>query len=174
DDAARFAVVTLDEPSKEAVTAFDRGEDPPDRRARLVVVPGPECSVIEVRVSLASGDVSSLEERHDVRPALLFEESFNAIVALHDHAGWRAAMHRRGITDLDKVQIDPWPTGNFGVPAEEGRRIARCLFFYREDPTDNGYARPIEGVLATVDMARGEVLEVFDYGTVPLPPEAES
>ena len=38
-------------------------------------------------------------------------------------------------------------------------------------PTDNGYARPVEGVLATVDAARGEVLEVLDLGVVPLPPD---
>ena len=37
-------------------------------------------------------------------------------------------------------------------------------------PADNGYARPIEGVLATVDAARGVVLDVLDYGVVPLPP----
>ena len=78
-------------------------------------------------------------------------------------------MRRRGITDFDKVQIDPWPTGNFDRPIEEGRRICRCVCFYREKPSDNGYARPIEGVLATVDGARGEVLEVLDLGVVPLP-----
>ena len=74
-----------------------------------------------------------------------------------------------GVTDLDKVQVDPWPAGNFAVAIEEGRRIMRCLAYYREEPTDNGYARPIEGVLATVDVARGEVLEVLDFGEVPLP-----
>ncbi|HXQ60592.1 MAG TPA: primary-amine oxidase, partial [Acidimicrobiales bacterium] len=85
-------------------------------------------------------------------------------------ADWQEAMRRRGITDFEKVQIDPWPTGNFGNPAEEGRRIARCISYYREQPEDNGYARPVEGVVATVDAARGEVLEVVDLGVVPLPP----
>ena len=78
-------------------------------------------------------------------------------------------MRRRGITDFEKVQIDPWPTGNFGNPVEEGRRICRCLSYYREEPSDNGYARPVEGVLATVDAGRGVVLEVLDLGVVPLP-----
>ena len=32
----------------------------------------------------------------DVRPALLFEESFAAIIALHEHDGWRAAMRPAG------------------------------------------------------------------------------
>ncbi len=173
-DSARFSTVTLDEPSKQAVRAFERGERVERRQVRLVIVPGPECSGIEAVVAVATGQVVAWEQVPDVRPALLFEESFNAIVALHEHDGFRDAMHKRGITDLDKVQIDPWPTGNFGVPIEDGRRIVRCLFYYRESPGDNGYARPIEGVLAFVDGARGEVLEVVDYGVVALPAERGS
>jgi primary-amine oxidase len=109
-----------------------------------------------------------------MRPGLLFEEAFGAIVALHEHPGWREAMARRGIEDMDRVQIDPWPTGSWGLPVEEGRRLARCIAYYREEPTDNGYARPIEGVTALVDIGRGEVLEVADEGVVPLPPERAS
>jgi len=161
-DAARFATVTRDEPPKSAL-------DRVDRRARLVIVPGPECSLIEAVVVLSTGEVVSWTELPGMRPALGFEESFNAIVALHEHDGFKAALAARGITDLDKVQIDPWPTGSFGITAEEGRRVARCIFFYREQPGDNGYARPIEGLVATVDMARGEVLELIDHGAVPLP-----
>ena len=80
-------------------------------------------------------------------------------------------MRKRGIEDLDTVQIDPWPAGSFGVSHEEGRRICRCLFYVRHTPEDNGYAHPIEGVVAFVDMARGEVLEIIDTGVVPVPPE---
>ena len=161
-DAARFSTVTLDEPPKDQL-------DRADRRARLIIVPGPECSLVEAVVAVGSGAVLSWVARDGVRPALGFEESFNAIIALHEHDGFRKAMAERGITDLDKVQIDPWPTGSFGIAAEEGRRIVRCIFFYREHPGDNGYARPIEGLLATVDMARGEVLELVDHGVVPIP-----
>jgi primary-amine oxidase len=172
-DAARFAAVTLDEPAKDAVAAWTPAS-PPDRRARLVLIPSAECTIIEATVALATGEVVGWVERHDVRPPLSFEESFAAIIALHEHAGWRDALARRGITDPDRVQIDPWPTGNFAIPLEEGRRIVRCLAYYREHPEANGYARPIEGLLATVDMARGEVLEVVDHGVVPLPPGAGS
>ena len=54
-------------------------------------------------------------EHEGARPALGFDESFKAIVALHEHEGFKAALAARGITDLAKVQIDPWPTGRFGV-----------------------------------------------------------
>jgi primary-amine oxidase len=179
NDGARFATVTLDEPSKSTLSAYRPG-DPIERRVHLVIVPGPESTVIEVVVSMPGAgterdaEIVSWVERSDVRPALLFEESVRAINALKRDPDWQEAMRRRDITDFDKVQIDPWPTGNFGRPEEENRRIARCLSYYRENPADNGYARPIEGVIATVDAARGEVLDMLDYGVVPLPNETGS
>jgi primary-amine oxidase len=168
-EGALFSTVTLDEPGR-AVVAAHRPGDPVARRARLVILPGPDSTVVEAVVALPAGEVVSWVERQGMRPALLFDDSYRAILALKADPDWRAAMARRGITDVEQVQIDPWPTGSFGNPAEEGRRIARCISYYREHPTDNGYARPLEGVLATVDAARGEVLEVVDLGVVPLPP----
>ena len=70
------------------------------------------------------------------------------------------------------MQIDPWPAGVFGYAAEEGRRIARCISFLREFDADNGYARPIEGLIVHVDLGRGEVIEVIDHAppdTDPIP-----
>ncbi len=167
-DAAWFSTVTVDDARRPT------GDAGVDRRARLVIVPGPEASVVEATVALASGEVVGWVTHDGARPALGFGESLAAIVALHEHPGFRAALATRGITDLDKVQIDPWPTGSFGVAAEEGRRVARCICFYREEPGDNGYARPIEGLQALVDMARGEVLELVDTGIVPLPDDRGS
>jgi primary-amine oxidase len=172
-DGVLFSTVTLDEPARDLLAAHKPG-DPVDRRVRLIILPGPEASVVEAVVSLATGQIVEWTPRPGMRPALLFDDSYRAILALRDHPEWQEAMRRRGITDFEKVQIDPWPTGNFGDPAEEGRRIARCLSYYREEPSDNGYARPVEGVLATVDAARGEVLQVLDLGVAPLPPDRGS
>ena len=169
-DAARFAYFGLDEPPKEVVTGFAPGA-PVDRRVRVVIVPGPAADVVEAVVDVGNRAVQSWREVPGMRPAMLFEESMNAIVALNRSPDWQAALARRGITDPSKVQIDPWPAGNFGLAHEDGRRISRCLAYYREHDTDNGYARPIEGLVGFVDIGRGEVLEVADYGVVPIPPE---
>ena len=74
-----------------------------------------------------------------------------------------------GITDVDNVQIDPWPAGVFGYDAEDDRRIARCISFLRTDPQDNGYARPIEGLIVHFDLGRNEVIDVIDHGVVTMP-----
>ncbi|MCU1498384.1 MAG: primary-amine oxidase, partial [Acidimicrobiales bacterium] len=173
DDAARFASVTLVEPTKVELASFADGVDV-ERLVRLSLVTGPEAAVTEAIVALPAGELRDWRVLDDVRPGLLFEESLLAIIALYDHPEWVAALAKRGITNLEKVQIDPWPTGSFGIAAEEGRRVVRCIAYYREDPEANGYARPIEGLLARVDMARSEVLDVIDLGVVPLPPELGS
>ena len=86
------------------------------------------------------------------------------LAALHDDPDWNAALDRRGVVDRSLVQIDPWPAGTFGLGHEEGRRITRCLAYFRDSKEDNGYARPLEGLIAFVDMGRGEVLEVVGHG----------
>jgi len=172
-DDTLFATVAVDEPDRAALAAFAAGE-PLVRRIRLVVLPGPQAAVVEATVTVPDGDLVEWTERDDVRPALLYDDAYRSILALKADPDWLAAMERRGITDIDRVQIDPWPTGNFDRDIEEGRRITRCLSYYRQEPSDNGYARPIEGVLATVDAARGIVLDVADLGVVPLAPDRGS
>jgi primary-amine oxidase len=172
-DGARFAYLGLAEPPKQVVRDFRPG-DPIERRVRMELVPGPEATVIEAVVSVTAHAIVSWEVVEDARPALLMEEAFNTIVALKEDPAWQEAMRRRGIEDFDRVQIDPWPAGAYGLAHEEGRRISRCLSYYRESPGANGYARPVEGVIGFVDMGRAEVLEVVDYGVVPLPPELGS
>jgi len=169
-DEALFAYFGLEEPAKDTVAGFVLG-DAVERRVRVVIVPGPSTEVVEAVVDVGRRALVSWREVPGMRPALLYGESFNAILALNEHPEWKAALARRGITDDSKVQIDPWPAGNFGLAHEDGRRISRCLAYYRETDIDNGYALPIEGLIGFVDLGRGEVLEVADYGMVPLPVE---
>jgi len=164
-DGAWFSTVTIDDARRPGVSG---------RRARVVAVPGPKAALVEATVDLGTGEVAGWVDHDDVRPALGFGESLVTILAVREHPGFVAALAARGIDDVAKVQLDPWPAGNFGNPAEEGRRVAHCLPYYRENEGDNGYARPIEGLQALVDMATGEVLEVIDTGPVPMPADPGS
>src|SRR6476661_787725 len=167
---AVFVHLRLHEPHKDVVLGFEPGA-PIDREIEAVVVPPGELIAYEVVVSVTKGAIREWTPHEGMRPALMFGESMQAIKALRADPVWQAAMRKRGIEDFDLVQIDPWPAGSFDSPHEEGRRISRCISYLRESNTDNGYARPIEGVLAFVDGGRHEVLEVLDLGVVPLPPE---
>ena len=167
---APFVHVVLHEPAKAELLAWAPG-DPVDREVRALAVTGPGLHLVEAIVSVTTGELRHLEIVEGMRPALLFGESIDAVVKVKEHPEWQAAMRKRGITDLDNVQIDPWPAGNFGIDHETDRRISRCLAYVREHAQDNGYARPVEGVIAYFDSTNGEVLEVVDYGEVPLPPQ---
>jgi primary-amine oxidase len=173
DENSRFAYVGLNEPDKSAIRSFSPG-DPFDRELRIVVITEHQSNLVETVVSLSSDQVRSWVELEEVRPSLLFEESVLAMETVRANPEWRAALQRRGIEKFDSIQIDPWPAGSFGLSIETGRRICRCISYIRESPEDNGYAKPIEGVIAFVDMARGQVLEVADHGVVPIPPEKGS
>ena len=86
---------------------------------------------------------------------------------------WLATMARRGITGIENVQIDPWPAGGYQHPSiPQGHRAHRAISFVREDKTDNGYARPVPGLIAHVDLTLGKVVHLEDRGEVPLPPES--
>ena len=161
-DGAAIAHLVLDEPSKEGLASWTPGDEV-DRCMRALIVPGPELTMVEVVVSLTDGAIRDRRVIEGMRPALLLGETFGAILACHAHPDYVAALARRGITDVERVQVDPWPAGSFGYDAEAGRRIARCISFLREFDTDNGYARPIEGLIVHVDVGRGEVIEVIDH-----------
>ncbi len=82
----------------------------------------------------------------------------------------RPARHHRPRQRADR----PVARGSFGYDAETDRRIARCISFLRETPEDNGYARPIEGLIVHFDLGRNEVIEVIDHGVDPLPDAARA
>ena len=175
DDAALFASIVLHEPPKSQLAQWQPG-DAFERRLRASVVTGPGNGVVEAVVNVGSGVIESWDEIDDVRPTLLMTEAANAVFTTITHPEYLAALERRGITGdmLANVQIDPWPAGVFGYEAEEGRRITRCISFLREHRADNGYARPIEGLIVHFDNGRNEVIEVIDHGITPLPPNRAS
>ncbi len=156
------------EPPKDELASWSAG-DPVHRTVKALVVPGPALTMVELTVSVTEHRVVQRTVIEGMRPPLLLGESFAVMVACTEHPDYRAALARRGITDLTHVQIDPWPAGSFGYGVEDGRRIARCISFLRDTDDDNGYARPIEGVIVHADLGTGEVLEVIDHA----PPDTD-
>jgi primary-amine oxidase len=163
-----FETISLCEPTKEIVAAFRAGDTAP-RLAFVCAFDRTNGQVHEARVDLAAGRV--LEWRHvpNVRPRILFDDIKLVGDVARADPRFRAALARRGITDVDRVQVDPWSAGNYGLPDEEGRRISHTFCWYRSEPHDNGYAHPIEGLCAVVDLDRAEVLRIDDYGDAPVP-----
>ncbi len=168
-DRWRFPTVTLKEPPKAAVLAYQPGE-PWDRQAFLVLLDNETGHTYEAIVSLSQGQVVSWEHLPGIQPNIMADELVDCEAVVRSHPDFQTAVARLGL-DLEQVVVDPWAIGNFGFPEEEGLRLSRCLCYVRTTPESNFYARPIDGLVPVVDLNRMTVVRIEDIGDVPVPPE---
>lgn len=162
--SVRFVSIALHEPSKTDVLAGQ----PCDRQAFVVLYDRASSQTVEAVVSLRMDEVLSWTPLTGVQPSIMLEEFFAAEDITRADPRWQEAVRKRGVTDFSLAMLDPWATGH-DTESPAGRRLIRPLTFLRSKPDDNGYARPVEGLLVTVDLDSMEVLEVVDHGVVPLP-----
>ncbi len=172
-DTAKFVMITLDEPDKPESLVFDE-LDPPDRRAFVTSYDRAEHLLCEAVVSLGTGTVVSVTPVPGRMPSFIGEDLVEAEAVVRADPRWQEALRRRGFTDPDLAMIDTWPSGYTG-PADDPRTgplLCRPLTFMRTAPEEHGYARPLEGLIVTLDMDAMQVVEVADHGVVPTPPTA--
>jgi primary-amine oxidase len=171
-DTARFVYVSLCEPPKHEIVAFEEGGPVPARLAKVVIRERAEHATYEgvVNLSGAASQVVSYQRVPGVQPSVMLEEFLAAEDIVRKDPRWQEAMRKRGITDFALCMIDPWSTPNVepGVGPDDGRFVSP-LTWVRDDPDDNGYAHPVDGVVTKVDLDTLTVVSVEDYGVVPLP-----
>ena len=163
-----FETVSLHEPDKSVVKDFRAGAPFP-REAFVCAFDRTNGQVWEARVDLVADKVVDWRHVPGVRPRILVDDITLVGEVARADPRFREALARRGITDIENVQVDPWSAGNYGLPDEEGRRLSHTFCWYRSEKNDNGYAHPIEGLCAVVDLDRAEVLRVDDYGVADVP-----
>lgn len=171
DAEAFFSSIGLVEPPKAKVKT---GTSVP-RIARLLGVDSTPGGGFAADVNLDSGRVIVTRLAGTAQAPYGFADMGMAVQLTKQHQGWLDAVALRGVStasekDLELIQIDPWPAGGFMHPQiPKGHRAVRCIAFVREDKTDNGYARPIHGLIAHVDLTTRHVVAVEDNGVVPMP-----
>jgi primary-amine oxidase len=163
-----FETVTLSEPDKDVVRQAQPGAAFP-REAFVCAFDRTNGQVFEARVDLVANRVVDWRHVPGVRPRILIDDVFLVGQVARADPRFRAALAKRGITDIDNVQVDPWSAGYYGLPDEEGRRLSHTFCWYRSEKNDNGYAHPIEGLCAVIDLDRAEVLRIDDYGAAEVP-----
>ncbi|MEE2778624.1 MAG: tyramine oxidase [Acidobacteriota bacterium] len=167
DDDTLFVAITLDEPDKQQVLAWKPG-DPMARRARVVM--RRDRSTIQAIVDLGAPSLVSSGEVAGVQPAIATPELFAGMAAAIGDPRMQEGLAKRGITDLEQLFCAPRTVGNFGQAAEMTRRLSKLDCFDIRGILTDVFAKPIEGLFATVDLDTGEVIEVTDLGVVPIPP----
>ncbi|HWG45098.1 MAG TPA: primary-amine oxidase [Gemmataceae bacterium] len=166
----RFVSVALKEPPKETVHRFTGG--PIRREAFAVLFDNGTNSCHEATLSLTDRKMLAWKHVPGVQPTMTVDEQTECEQAVLASPEFKAALKKHyGIDDTSLVMADIWSAGYYGQQEEGTRRLARPLCFVRADPTDNGYARPIEGLRPVVDLNEMRVLRVEEYGHWPLPPQ---
>jgi primary-amine oxidase len=164
--SVRFVSVSLHEPPKPFVLAYEPGM-PFFREAFLILLDNADGCCYEAVVSVTESRVVSWKLIPGVQPSIMLDEFEECEKAVKADPEFQAALAKRGITDMSLVMVDPWSSGHFGSEEESSKRLSRTLSWVRSGPDDNGYAHPIEGVIAVVDLNKMEVIRVEDYGGVP-------
>jgi primary-amine oxidase len=169
--ATRIISIMLKEPAKELVYAWPDGKIP-DREAVAVLFDNAANAAVAATLNLTVGAVVKMEQAPaGAQPTLSMDEQVECEQAVLASEEFKAALERHyGVTDPSLVMVDIWSAGNYGSEEERTRRLTRPLCFLRSDPTDNGYAHPIEGIRPVVDLNLMKVIRVEEYGKWPLPP----
>ena len=171
-DSAVFCSVRLVEASKETLKNH-QSRTPFERILRYDGFDYPELDKLDggfsATANLTTGEVEVSRITNGQAP-IGFSDYMSAAKIAKEDPGWQAAMRKRGVTDFTHVQLDPWPAGGYqheSIP--QGHRANRAIAFVRENKTDNGYAHPVQGLIAHVDLTEGRVAHLEDHGVTPIP-----
>lgn len=163
---ATYPLITLREPDKDEVLDWDDVRSLP-RRAWAVVRRDGE--VFEAVVDVDDRAVTSWTPVPGVQPGILpSAEIGGAQRIVMGDPEWLEGLRRRGITSRRGVTCVPSAPGYFGIARESGRRLLKVVCYHAPEAS-NFWGRPIEGLIAVVDIDRRQVVDVIDVGAAPVP-----
>jgi primary-amine oxidase len=167
--AALFSTVQLNEPPKSEVLNFKAGAAF-RREAFAIVLDREQNRTYEAIVDLRANKIASWKEIAGVQPLVFFGEYETLQKIVKADARWQAAMRKRGITNFETVAVDGWAVGQ--VDPRFTGRLMRGLSYLKGDSA-NYYGRPIEGVVAIVNMNTQKVVDLTDTGVIPITPNSQ-
>jgi primary-amine oxidase len=170
-EPVRFAYYGLEEPPKHEVLDGHG----PDRRLRAFLLNLATGESTDAVVSLGRREVVSARRLDPATDGQLpiIETDFAVVEEVcRADPGWRAAMARRGLTDVTKIRTCPITAGVFGEPDADPRRMVRVLSFVQAKEHDLAWAHPVDGVAAYVDLIEKKVFKIVDDFDLPVPRES--
>jgi primary-amine oxidase len=157
---ARIASISLLEPPKADVIEGRTGP----RRSQIILLLADGAA--RVVVNLSTGTIEAWETAPGRQPSFLLEELMTAVDVLKADPEWQAAMRRRGITDFSGILCNPLAVGAFGDREFKGRRLVNVSCYDATGARNNTFARPVEGVMAVVDLHQRKLARLIDLGAV--------
>ncbi len=166
DDTTRYPTISLLEMPKALVRSWKPG-DPIARKA--FVVTRKQSKTYETIVDLTNKALESHTEVPGAQPSLMDEEWQKARDLVLADAGWKKAIEKRGFKDFSKIFCAPMSVGRLSGEESETRRLLNVPCYDTRSVPGNSYGRPIEGLMAVVDVDAGKVTRIIDTGAVAVP-----
>jgi primary-amine oxidase len=166
----RIISIILEEPSKKQVLSLTP-QSVVQRKSRAVCFDNARNRAFTVDLNLSTSECLSVKDAPEgAQPTMSIDEQIECEQAVIHSPLFLAALKKHyGNVEPSLVMADIWSAGNYGDKEDSQRRLARPLCFLRSDSTDNGYARPIEGIRPVVDLNTMQVIRVEELGSWPLP-----
>ena len=164
-----FLSISLVEPDKELLR---KGSDVElSRKLKIRGIDSNSDGGFESILDITNNQIISLDRvSNDAQVTYSMAEVFMAQELTKANKDYQEALEKRGITDLELIQIDPWPAGGIvHETIEPGHRAFKTISFLKENKSDNAYAKPINGIISHVDLTLKKVTCVEDHGVVELP-----
>lgn len=172
-DESFFSCISRLEPAKDIMRALQDGQTAP----RIMRLQGVDQNIrrnqdggFEADIDVTAGKVVSCTRLVSGQAPYGYVDIGRAVQITKNDPEWQAALKKRGITEFKLVQVDPWPGSGFmheSIP--DGHRGMRAVSFVRTDLNDNGYAKPIHGVIAHIDLTEGKMAHLEDTGVLDMP-----
>ncbi|PZF85641.1 primary-amine oxidase [Jiangella anatolica] len=145
------------------------------RPVRLVVMNPDEHAAWEVTGWTAGSDraasVVAWQPVDAKRPGVSSEEARLVAQAAREHPLLKEALAKRGIDDTSLVWVDPESITGFEPEDLADRRLSWGTVWHRESADDNGYARPVAGLVPIVDLETLDIVRIEDHGVIPMASE---
>lgn len=165
DADTRYPMVQLKEPPKEEVLSWKPGQ-PMRREAFVVVWKGKQ--TFEAVVDVKGKTLVSWTEMKGVQPNSVLEENNEISSEVMTDDGVKAALKRRGITDMNSVLCDAYSPGYFGTSEEQGRRLFRVECGERYGTRED--ASLAYGLTIVWDADAKKALRIIDTEIIPIVP----
>src|SRR5207302_1701007 len=107
-----------------------------------------EGTTIELVISLDDDLIVSRRELRGVQPAITLAEYEECVRLVLAHPPFQEALRLRGVTAFELVTVEVWGVGTHAEGEHRARRLAWTPCWVRDDPDDNPYAHPVDGLLA--------------------------
>jgi primary-amine oxidase len=166
-EKARIIEITLKEPPKEDVAAYEQKDASVDRKAKIVIRDKADKKTYEGVVSL---DDETFEWEHlpNAQPRMVGEEFVEVEEVVKENDEFRDAVQKRG-ADPDLTIVTAWSAGYDFVPEDidRSRRLAHGSVWVKaseEEQGANAYNRPLSGIHPWVDLDEKKVVKLVDTG----------